>query len=44
MPESTLRPQDFESNRQYRPNTGFNNRNNDYRKNKDATVANRFIK
>lgn len=46
IPEATLRPEDFESNQRggYRPNLGFSNqRYQDYRQNRNATVANRFI-
>jgi 5'-3' exoribonuclease 2 len=44
IPEATLKPEDFEASHRggYRPNMGFN-RNNDYRNNRNANVANRMI-
>ena len=42
MPDAVLKPGDYDPNRGYRPNLGFN-RNNDYRSNKNPNVANRFV-
>ena len=48
IPDATLKPGDFEGRNQggpgsYRPNMGFNNRNNNYQNNNNPAVANRFI-
>lgn len=44
FPEATLRPEDFEQQRGYRPNLGFNNNNRyDYRQNRNSNVANRML-
>ena len=42
MPEATLKPRTMDPNRPYRPRLGFNQQN-DYRSNKDPSVANRMI-
>ena len=42
MPEPILKPSDWNNSQQYKPNTGFN-RDNNYRQNRNSTVANRML-